>query len=141
MHEQVWTKVKVKVDKDISELVEAINLLPEICTTSSCQGDGLKPSKRTKPILRPEWAWIFFSHKSSEALHQTKVEIKQFAEFIFCGLCPQLKKAGLGIGDSLLIRLYMNGWGIIVGEMGIHPDLIKKTTQVFKTIIRDNKLK
>lgn len=43
-HKQVPAKVTAYVDEGIKELVELLNMIPNVCTIESCEGDNSRPA-------------------------------------------------------------------------------------------------
>lgn len=80
-HEQVWVKVNAQVDKNIANIVTALNMVNGLLTLDSCEGDE-------------KWSYVYFKYGN----------YKKICYFLFDKLSPNLiKKYGEDITLSVEI--------------------------------------
>ena len=110
-HNQTWVKVNAQVDEGVAELVEALNMFPELWTTKSSQGDSQSP------------AWVYFSYGSG---HWQEV-----AKFTLGHLGPRLAQQ---LGDQARLSICMTPSGKAQGELLVRPGALKECVEVMRAL-------
>ncbi len=115
-HKQVYTKINVPVDSEITELIEALSSFPMLETLESCQGAKDQP------------AWVCFLYGDYWS-HPWK----DITEFGLGFLAPGLSAE---IGDDARFSLEMNGSGVVQGHLTIREGAVSRTTDALRRLLR-----
>lgn len=112
IHDQIWVKVNAQVDKELAELVSALNMVSELHTVASCQGGKIEGRSGTAN------AYIYFYYG----------DWQQISELAFDEMAPALSRIGS-------IQVDRAGTSDPMGKIIILPGCINQATDRLQQVL------
>jgi len=116
-HKYRWTKVNAPIDTNISCLVEALSLFPELQTVESCEGNGSGS------------AWISFRYGD-----YIKHPWRDIAYFVLGYFGPGIARK---VGDRVNVSIRVSENGDIYCELFVARDAISIVTKAIRQLHRE----
>jgi hypothetical protein len=106
-HEQIWVKVNAQVDKNIANIVTALNMVNGLLTLDSCEGDE-------------DWAYVYFRYG----------DYKKICDFLFGNLFSNLTKK---YGEDLILSVEVRNDLEPIGKISFRKELTNKLHEAIRT--------